>query len=118
MRGRRTASLHQEFRSSVVTTTPRSECPSRCNFLRARCSISARCLTKIAMSCAWPAAFLLTRSLFRRAVSVTRYLFEFAAVLHNEMDVIAASNNHENGPQTGMSLTYGGLSDPLQARAA
>jgi hypothetical protein len=45
-------------------------------------------------------------------------LFEFAAVLHNEMDVIAASNNHENGPQTGMSLTYGGLSGPLQARAA
>jgi hypothetical protein len=28
-------------------------------------------------------------------------LFDFAAVLHNEMDVIAASNNHENGPQTG-----------------
>ena len=25
----------------------------------------------------------------------------FAAVFHNEMDVIAASNNHENGPQTG-----------------
>jgi hypothetical protein len=45
-------------------------------------------------------------------------LFDFAAVLHNEMDVIAASNNHENGPQTGASLTYGGLSGPLQARAA
>ena len=28
-------------------------------------------------------------------------LFDFAAVLHNEMHVIAASNNHENGPQTG-----------------
>jgi hypothetical protein len=28
-------------------------------------------------------------------------LFDFAAVLHNEMDVFAASNNHENGPQTG-----------------
>ena len=35
-------------------------------------------------------------------------LFEFAAVLHNEMDVIAASNKIENGPQTGVSLTYGG----------
>jgi len=45
-------------------------------------------------------------------------LFDFAAVLHNEMDVIAASNNHENGPQTGVRLTYGGLSGPLQARAA
>ena len=45
-------------------------------------------------------------------------LFDFAAVLHNEMDVIAASNNHENGPQTGVSLTHGGLSGPLQARAA
>src|SRR6266851_2582666 len=45
-------------------------------------------------------------------------LFDFAAVLHNEMDVIAASNNHENGPHTGVSLTYGGLSGPLQARAA
>ena len=33
--------------------------------------------------------------------------FDFAAVLDNEMDVIAASNNHENGPQTGVSLTYG-----------
>jgi hypothetical protein len=28
-------------------------------------------------------------------------LFDFAAVLHNEMDVIAASNNRENGPQAG-----------------
>ena len=28
---------------------------------------------KIAMSCAWPASFLLIRSLFRRAVSVTRH---------------------------------------------
>jgi hypothetical protein len=28
-------------------------------------------------------------------------LFEFAAVLHNEMDIIAARNNHDNGPQTG-----------------
>jgi hypothetical protein len=45
-------------------------------------------------------------------------LFDFAAVLHNEMDVIAASNNHENGPQTGVRLTYGGLSGPLQARTA
>jgi hypothetical protein len=27
-------------------------------------------------------------------------LFDFAAVLHNEMDIIAASDNHENGPQT------------------
>jgi hypothetical protein len=44
--------------------------PSRCNFARARCSISARCLTKIAMICAWPVSFLLIRSLFRRAVSV------------------------------------------------
>jgi hypothetical protein len=41
-------------------------------------------------------------------------LFDFAAVLHNEMDVIAASNNHENGPQTGVSLTYGGLSGPYK----
>jgi hypothetical protein len=45
-------------------------------------------------------------------------LFDFAAVLHNEMNVIAASNDRENGPQTGVSLTYGGLSGPLQARAA
>src|SRR5467141_1057741 len=45
-------------------------------------------------------------------------LFDFAAVLHNEMDVIAASNNHENGPQTGVRPTYGGLSGPLQARTA
>ncbi len=29
-------------------------------------------------------------------------LFDFAAVLHNEMDVIAARNNHENGPQMGV----------------
>jgi hypothetical protein len=28
-------------------------------------------------------------------------LFDFAAVFHNEMDIIAASNNHKNGPQTG-----------------
>ena len=41
-------------------------------------------------------------------------LFDFAAVLHNEMDVIAASNNHENGPQTGVRLTYGGLSGPYK----
>jgi hypothetical protein len=34
------------------------------------------------------------------------------------MGVIAASNNHENGPQMGVSLTYGGLSGPLPARAA
>jgi hypothetical protein len=34
------------------------------------------------------------------------------------MNVIAASNDRENGPQTGVSLTYGGLSGPLQARAA
>jgi len=31
-------------------------------------------------------------------------LFDFAAVLHNEMGVIAASNNHENGPETGVRL--------------
>jgi hypothetical protein len=54
------------------------------------------------MSCAWPASFLLMRSLFRRAASVTRHFFDFAAVLHHEMDVIAASNNHKNGPQTGL----------------
>jgi hypothetical protein len=41
-------------------------------------------------------------------------LFDFAAVLHNEMDVIAASSNHENGPQTGVSLKYGGLSAPYK----
>ena len=37
-------------------------------------------------------------------------LFDFAAVLHNEMDVIAANNN----PQTGVRLTYGGLSGPYK----
>src|SRR6266436_2224657 len=52
-RGRRTASLHQGFRSSVVTTTPRSECPSRCNFARARCSISPRCFTKMRPFCSY-----------------------------------------------------------------
>jgi hypothetical protein len=30
------------------------------------------------------------------------------------MHVIAASNNHENGPQTGVSLAYGGLSGPYK----
>jgi hypothetical protein len=30
------------------------------------------------------------------------------------MDVIAASNNHKSGPQTGVSLTYGGLSAPYK----
>lgn len=52
------------------------------------------------------------------AMHLDRYKASGAAVLHNEMDVIAASNNHENGPQTGVRLTYGGLSGPLQARAA
>src|SRR5437879_2966229 len=28
-------------------------------------------------------------------------LFDLAAVFDNEMDIIAASNNHKNGPQTG-----------------
>jgi len=45
-------------------------------------------------------------------------LFEFAAALHNEMDIIAARNNNDNGTQKGVNLTDGGLSGPAQATSA
>ena len=39
-------------------------------------------------------------------------LFDFAAVLRNEMDVIAASNNHENGQSDGDDLNIWGFIRP------
>jgi hypothetical protein len=50
--------------------------------LRVACALSAHTLSVQKGSLRYPA------------------LFDFAAVLHNEMDVIAASN-HEKGPRTG-----------------
>jgi hypothetical protein len=46
-------------------------------------------------------AYVLSAHTFSVQKGSLRYpaLFDFAAVLHNEMGVIAASNNHENGPR-------------------
>ena len=41
-------------------------------------------------------------------------LFDFAAVLHSEMHVIAASNTMRMVPRRGVSLAYGGLSGPYK----
>ena len=83
------------------------------------CSISARCFTKIAMSCAELVSSLLTRALFKRGGLRYSAPLGFSTVLHKEIDVAATiRSRHESDPPPFAVLTGSGLLGSAQARAA